>query len=82
MAGLSILCPKCKSPMNVRTSERPTDNTVVAEVRCVSCSGVKAKFMGELTEIQYASFSPIDPDKKDVTPKPKKSKKIDLGYFV
>ena len=48
--------------MNVRTSDRPTETTVRAELYCTHCAGVKAKFIGELLDVKYAHYSAQKPD--------------------
>jgi hypothetical protein len=60
--SLKITCPNCKKAMNVRTSDRPTETTVRAELYCTHCAGVKAKFIGELLDVKYAHYSAQKPD--------------------
>lgn len=60
MAGLSIPCPKCKKPLNISTSERPSLISVTAKVVCCNprCEGFRADFLGEMVNFQTATFRP------------------------
>ena len=55
--ALTIKCPNCGASMNIRTSDRPTPTTVQAIVYCPHCADVKAQFVGELTNIQRATWT-------------------------
>lgn len=60
MAGLTIKCPLCKAKTSVRTSDRPTPTTVMAELFCQHCGNFKGKFIGEITEIKTANWQNAD----------------------
>lgn len=82
---LTIHCPKCRSSMQVRTSDRPTNTTVTAILYCPSCMNIRAHFMGEFTKIEYATYSENDPDRQKPLEPQKPASQLDLvnsGYLV
>lgn len=56
MVGLTIQCPFCGKRAGIRTSKRESLLVITADLYCSNCNKLKAKFMGEITEIKRAIY--------------------------
>ncbi|MDP8170556.1 hypothetical protein QJU96_04540 [Pasteurella skyensis] len=55
--AVNIYCPLCGHKTNTRTSDRPTDTTVTAQIYCPSCGDFKGDFVGEISRIKTAKWN-------------------------
>ncbi|MEH8044895.1 transcriptional regulator [Gallibacterium anatis] len=53
---INVKCPFCGGNCQVRTSDKPSLLTVKAQVYCPNCGGLRADFMGQLTNIKRAIY--------------------------
>ena len=59
---INVKCPHCgTASMNIRSSEKPMETSYKALLYCTSCA-IRAKFYGEVTDIEYPTYSKTKPE--------------------